>query len=311
MGVLHTPRLVLPYPDGNDLLRDGDDRIHDLASALDEIVATVDQLEAIELTPGPPGADGPPGPPGASNAVYTATWSWTTKTADANTAGQIGLNATSWAATTQININQQKADNADVAVYLARIEVGGQLYLQMKTDSTRHAYYDVTGTPVDHGNWWSVPVTFASGAGAIPGGTTLTALSILVEGATGLPARTTTTYTTASLAPSGTENGTVSLANGYRLLSIQTSRPARVRVYSTTGKRTTDAGRPIGTDPTGDHGCLLEFVTATGLMGADLTPTVDGFDGAATPTGAIPIAVTNLDTVTGTVTATFAWIRTE
>ena len=37
MAVLNTPRLGLPYPDGTDLLRDGDNRIHDLAAALDDV----------------------------------------------------------------------------------------------------------------------------------------------------------------------------------------------------------------------------------------------------------------------------------
>lgn len=72
MGVLNTPRLDLPYPDGNDLLRDGDNRIHDLASALDDIVATVDQLDDIALTPGPPGPAGPSGQ-SAGKIFYLAT----------------------------------------------------------------------------------------------------------------------------------------------------------------------------------------------------------------------------------------------
>lgn len=37
MAVLTTSRLALPYPDGNDRLRDGDNRIGDLASALDDL----------------------------------------------------------------------------------------------------------------------------------------------------------------------------------------------------------------------------------------------------------------------------------
>lgn len=37
MAVLTTTRLGLPYPDGNDRLRDGDNRIGDLARKLDDL----------------------------------------------------------------------------------------------------------------------------------------------------------------------------------------------------------------------------------------------------------------------------------
>lgn len=39
MAVLTTSRLGLPYPDGNDRLRDGDNRIGDLATKLDNLDA--------------------------------------------------------------------------------------------------------------------------------------------------------------------------------------------------------------------------------------------------------------------------------
>ena len=39
MAVLTTTRLGLPYPDGNDRLRDGDNRIGDLSAKLDDLNA--------------------------------------------------------------------------------------------------------------------------------------------------------------------------------------------------------------------------------------------------------------------------------
>jgi len=79
-------------------------------------------------------------------------------------------------------------------------------------------------------------------------------------------------------------------------------------LYRTAAQRTADAARDVTTDPTGDHGVLLEFVTSTGDLDWALTPTVDlhSDDGSANFYGRI----TNLDT-TGTVTATFHYVRTE
>jgi hypothetical protein len=130
---------------------------------------------------GATGPTGAQGPAGFSNALYTATWTWTTKTADANTAGQIGVNAATWGAATYINVNQQKADNADVLPYLARIAVGDELRVQMKTDATRFGQFLVLSPPVDMGTWWRIPVTMETSSGLPPGGNAPTALTILVS----------------------------------------------------------------------------------------------------------------------------------
>lgn len=125
------------------------------------------------------------------------------------------------------------------------------------------------------------------------------------------PVRDTEVYTTASLDDDAEETGTVTLAKGYRLLRIETDVPARVRVYTTAAKRTADASRPIGTDPTGDHGVVLDFVTTGSLLAADLSPTVDGWQNESTPGSSVPIAVQNLSGATDTVAVTFTYIQTE
>lgn len=43
MAIQNTPRLALPYPDGNDPVTAGDNRIQDLATAIDDVMATDDQ----------------------------------------------------------------------------------------------------------------------------------------------------------------------------------------------------------------------------------------------------------------------------
>jgi len=125
------------------------------------------------------------------------------------------------------------------------------------------------------------------------------------------PMRATATLITASLAPDAAASGTVTLAPGYRLLRITTSRASRVRLYTAAAKRDADVARPVGTDPAGDHGLMLEFVSAATLLSADLSPVVDGFDGKAVPDGAVPYRVANLDVSTGSVTVSFMWLRTE
>jgi len=134
---------------------------------------------------GPAGANGGIGPPGASNALYTSTWVWTTKVTDANTSGQVGLNASTWAAATFVNVNEAKKDNADVSFYLNSIAVGDLLYVQQKTDSTRWGRYSVTGA-TDMGNWRRFNVTFLEGAGIVPNGNADTAFTIVKETAAAL-----------------------------------------------------------------------------------------------------------------------------
>jgi hypothetical protein len=124
----------------------------------------------------------------------------------------------------------------------------------------------------------------------------------------GSGSRTNTVITTASLAVNATENNTVTLAGGYRLLRATTDRACRVRLYTTAAKRTADAARVVGVDPTGDHGLLFEFVPTAAVTDYDLTPTVDGW----CPTGVAAFyAIENRSAGTSTVAVTLTWLRTE
>src|SRR5206468_8981843 len=81
-------------------------------------------------------------------------------------------------------------------------------------------------------------------------------------------------YSTASLAASASENDSVTIFKGSVGLSVTTNRAARVRAYSTSAHRTADAARAAGTDPTGNHGCLLDVVTTGSILTIDLAPLV-------------------------------------
>lgn len=132
------------------------------------------------------------------------------------------------------------------------------------------------------------------------------------KGDTGaVTSRVTSTFTTPSLASGASWSGLIPLSVGYRLYRIATSVPARVRLYATAAQRDADASRPVGTDPTGDHGLLFEFVTTTGLLSATLNPLVDGatFD---TPLASnVPATVTRTGAGTGTVDVTLTYAVTE
>ena len=125
----------------------------------------------------------------------------------------------------------------------------------------------------------------------------------------GFVARATADVTTASLSNNATENTTITLKPGYRLLKVETDIPARVRIYDSTDKRTADASRGIGTDPTGVHGVILDLVTTEANLSWWLSPVVDGYTSDATDT--VPLAITNLSGSTDTVTVTVTWVRSE
>jgi hypothetical protein len=129
----------------------------------------------------------------------------------------------------------------------------------------------------------------------------------------GLLVRKTTTYTSSAITAGFTILESVNIAKSYRLLSIAISNPAWIRLYSTVQKQSDDfnSGRTIDSDPVGDHGVMFEYISTPSLLGSDLSPTVDGFNGESPPTNVIPITVTNLDTSPAVVTVVFEWIETE
>jgi len=118
--------------------------------------------------------------------------------------------------------------------------------------------------------------------------------------------RTTAVYTTGTLATSASETGYLFLAKGYRLLHIQTSRAARVRIYVTPEQRTADATRSWGALPVGNHGLVLDFATTASMLTADICPIAHGY----CESGNASIAITNTGT-SGTVQLTLTYAPTE
>jgi hypothetical protein len=97
-------------------------------------------------------------------------------------------------------------------------------------------------------------------------------------------------YSTAVLADGATEY--VSLPMGgkfWKLYRLAADRSCRVRAYLRQAQRLADAARPIGANPTGEHGCIFDFY---------LPPTNLDWDSARRPDGC------NLDDLT----SSNAWV---
>lgn len=122
-------------------------------------------------------------------------------------------------------------------------------------------------------------------------------------------ARATATYTTASLAVNASETGTITLAKGYTVYKIQTSAPARVRLYGTTAAQTADASRALGVNALPGSSPMLEVKTETGYLTLDFA--VDGASTETTPVTTIPISITNLNGSTAAITVTVTYIALE
>jgi hypothetical protein len=77
---------------------------------------------------------------------------------------------------------------------------------------------------------------------------------------------------------------------GCQVYSVTVDQPCRVRAYATTAQAAADLSRSQSTDPTGNHGCLLEVVfTASGSL--VLAPAVGMVEQDTTPTAAFPCNV--------------------
>lgn len=113
-------------------------------------------------------------------------------------------------------------------------------------------------------------------------------------------ARSSVSYTTASLAPGAAEQGSFTVPPSFTLHHLATDYPARVRVYLSAAYQTADLARLVTFDPTGDHGCILEVVTTAGLLDLALSPEAAGIMPAAGTTAYI--TVQNGDSVARAIT---------
>jgi hypothetical protein len=150
----------------------------------------------------------------------------------------------------------------------------------------------------------------ATGATGLTGNVGATGLTGNI-GATGpMASRTTVSGTTASLANSATGNVDITGFKGYSLYKIQTSAASWVRIYTDSASRTSDSSRAENTDPGTNSGVVAEVIT-TGANTIVIAPAAIGFNNEASPTTAIPVAVTNKSGSTAAITVTLTVLQLE
>jgi len=264
---------------------------------------------------GPQGATGPQGPqgqPGGSTDVFRFRAKQPAITGDPGP-GFVRWNNTTQRLSTVLSIDVEDQDALDVTLGLQAIGRGNRIYLQDFDGPTgNYQLWEVTAAGTAQGGvsgWWDFPVRLIEALGTgysnFANGL-MCALRVTRIGPGYI--RTTITQASPSLVTGAVWQGSIGLPPGYRLYRVQTDRAARVRVYTTATAQAADAARPIGTSPTGDHGLLLEYVTTAGVLAADLSPLVDGYD--PDEDYVVPLTVTN-NGATGTVTVTLTYVRTE
>lgn len=120
-------------------------------------------------------------------------------------------------------------------------------------------------------------------------------------------------FSTANIADDAYETGEIELAPSVRLLRVETSVAARVRLYSTAADRDAagEAARPGTTLPEGDHGVILDEETDVGGLSLRLLPQALGSNFDDPVTNAIYYRVTNLSGGASVVDVTIDWQALE
>jgi hypothetical protein len=124
--------------------------------------------------------------------------------------------------------------------------------------------------------------------------------------------RKTASTTTDALAADASDTGkTLALGKACMAIKVATDYPAWVRIYSTVTAQTADAERTIDTDPTGEHGVLLEVLTTTDNLSLNLSPMAACFSLEEAPGTTLAVTVVNKDTVERAITVTVTVIPIE
>lgn len=159
-------------------------------------------------------------------------------------------------------------------------------------------------------NGSAATTTLKTGTGTI----VVTDFSNYFAGITGLSARTSTAWTTASLVNNAVESSDVTLAKTILVVSFTVDRPSRVRLYSTNAARDADVSRTVTTPVAAgtENEVIMDVVlnNVTGLSWV-MSPAAWGSDGKSVPDGSIAYNVTNLSGSTSTVTVTMKYIALE
>jgi len=131
-----------------------------------------------------------------------------------------------------------------------------------------------------------------------------------VATSSGLQSRTTASVTTTTIANNTTANASITGFKTYALLKITTSAACWVRIYTDAASRSTDSTRVQGTDPLPGSGVIAEVISTT-AQSIVISPSTIGFNNEASPTTAIPIAITNLSGSSAAITVAVVILQLE
>lgn len=165
------------------------------------------------------------------------------------------------------------------------------------------AYVRLTGSDASTDN-----LKLASGANVTV--TQTDADTITIDASSSLKTRNTTGISTGLFDTGSTVNASAVGYKGYILLKVQVSAAARVRIYSDTAARTSDASRAEGVTPSAGHGLIYEIVT-TGSTIRKVAPAVIGYSDETIPTVNIPMAVTNKSGAPANISVTLTILQIE
>ena len=122
--------------------------------------------------------------------------------------------------------------------------------------------------------------------------------------------RTTASATTATIANNATANASITGFKAYALLKITTSAACWLRIYTDAASRSADSTRVQGVDPFPGSGVIAEIISTT-TQTIIISPGTIGFNNEASPTTAIPVAITNLSGSSAAITATVTLLQLE
>lgn len=123
----------------------------------------------------------------------------------------------------------------------------------------------------------------------------------------GVVSRATEAIVLSTLTPAAEVEVDLTLFAGVRILRVQSTKKARVRAYPSDAYRDSDSARSPGTDPSGDHGVLMDFNLSSDLdIWTSPVPELYSADGSST----LRLLVKNQDVTTG-LTVTLTYVRNE
>jgi len=116
---------------------------------------------------------------------------------------------------------------------------------------------------------------------------------------------------TGNLTSASAEVGIVPLGKVFNLLNVSTSRDSRIRLYTTPAFRDADLSREPGTDPTGEHGVIVDLVLTGSFHDWQLSPLVLGASLESPVSAAIAYTIQNRTVTEDSVSVDFTRVKIE